>query len=54
MTAGLGNPVLATLELVGALLIAVLALVAPLVAIALIGVFCWFAVRLARRALSRS
>ena len=54
MTGGLGNPVVATVELVGALLIAVLALIAPLVAIALIGLFCWLAVRLARRALSRS
>jgi uncharacterized protein DUF4126 len=54
MTAGLGNPVLSTLELVGALLVALLALSAPFVALALIVAFCWFAVRLARRALSRS
>jgi Domain of unknown function (DUF4126) len=54
MTGGLGNPVLSTLELLGALLLAVLALVAPLLAIVLIGVFCWVAVRVARRALSRS
>jgi hypothetical protein len=54
MTAGLGNSVLSTLELVGALLIALLALSAPFVAIALIVAFCWFAVRLARKALSRS
>jgi Domain of unknown function (DUF4126) len=50
----LGNPVLSTLELVGALLLAVLALIAPFVAIALIVAFCWVAVRLARRAMSRS
>jgi Domain of unknown function (DUF4126) len=54
MTAGFGNPVLATLELVGAMLLAVLALLAPFVAIALIIAFCWFAVRMARRALGRS
>lgn len=54
VTGGLGNPVLSTLELVGALLIAVLALSAPFVAIALIVAFCWLAVRLARRAMRRS
>ena len=54
MTGGLGNPVLSTLELVGALLLAVLALVAPLLAIVLVGGFFGFAVRLARRALGRS
>lgn len=54
MTGGLGNPVLSTLELVGALLLAVLALVAPLLAIVLVVVFFGFAVRLARRALGRS
>ncbi|RPI54891.1 MAG: DUF4126 domain-containing protein [Acidobacteria bacterium] len=35
-TAGLGNPVLATLELVGSLVIAVLALVAPFIALAVV------------------
>lgn len=54
MTAGLGNPVLSTLELLGALLLAVLALVAPLLAIVLVVVFFGFAVRMARRALTRS
>ena len=54
MTAGLGNPVLSTVELVGALLIALLALSAPFVAIGLIVAFCWLAVRLARKALSRA
>lgn len=33
VTAGLGNPILATLELLGSLLIAILALLAPLVAL---------------------
>ena len=54
MTGGLGNPVLSTVELVGALLLALLALVAPLLAIALVVAFCWVAARAARRALSRS
>ena len=54
MTGGLGNPVLSTLELVGALLLAVLALVAPLLAIVLVVAFFGLTVRLARRALSRS
>ena len=52
-TAGLGNPVLATLELVGALLLSALALIAPFVAITLVAAFCWIAVRLARRAVTR-
>jgi hypothetical protein len=54
LTAGLGNPVLSTLELFGSLLLAVLALVAPFLAIALVVVFCWLAMRAARRALGRS
>lgn len=54
MTAGLGNPVLSTLELVGALLIALLAVSVPFVAIGLVVTFCWLALRLARRALRRS
>ncbi len=33
-TAGFGNPILATLELMGSILIALLALVAPLIALA--------------------
>ena len=52
-TGGLGNPVLATFELGGALLVAVLALIAPFVALGLVVVFCWVAVRVARRVLSR-
>lgn len=52
-TAGLGNPVLATLELLGALLVSALALIAPFVAIGLVAVFCWVVVRLARKAVSR-
>jgi Domain of unknown function (DUF4126) len=52
-TGGLGNPVLATFELGGALLVAALALIAPFVALGLVVVFCWVAVRRARRVLSR-
>ena len=54
VTGGLGNPVLATLELAGALLLALLALIAPLLAVVLIVAFCWVAVRVARRTLRRS
>ncbi len=49
MTAGLGNHAIATGELGGALIVSLLALAAPLVAVALVAVFCWFAVRLLRR-----
>jgi len=54
MTAGLGNPVLATLELGGALVLSLLALLAPLVALALIILFCWLVARKARRAMNRT
>jgi hypothetical protein len=53
-TAGLGNPVISTAELVGALLIPVLAFVAPVVALALVVVFLLVVVRLARRFLRRA
>jgi hypothetical protein len=49
LTAGLGNPVLATGELAGALLVSLLALAAPLAALAVVALFCWFALRLIRR-----
>jgi hypothetical protein len=52
-TGGLGNPVIATGELGGALLVSLLALAAPLVAVGLVALFCWFAVRLARRLLRK-
>jgi hypothetical protein len=48
-TAGLGNPVVSTIEMIAAVVIALLALIAPLVAIALVAAFCWFAMRLVRR-----
>src|SRR6516165_5105347 len=52
-TAGLANHVVATGELGGALGLSLLALAAPLVAVGLVALFCWFAVRLARRLLRK-
>jgi hypothetical protein len=54
LTAGLGNPLIATGELGGALIVSVLALVAPLAAVALVALFCWLALRLVRRLFHRS
>jgi hypothetical protein len=53
-TGGLGNPVIATAELGGATIIALLALSVPFVAVGLVVLFCWFAVRATRRLLRRS
>ena len=49
MTAGLGNHAIATGELGGALVVSVLALAAPLAALVLVALFCWFSLRLVRR-----
>jgi hypothetical protein len=49
LTAGLGNPVIATAELGGALLLSALALIAPFVALAAVVVFFWLAVSTVRR-----
>jgi hypothetical protein len=49
MTAGLGNHVIATGELGGALVVSLLALAAPVAAVGLVALFCWFTVRLVRR-----
>jgi hypothetical protein len=50
VTAGMGNPVLATLELLGALLVAVLALLAPVIALfVVVGVVVAVARRLSGR-----
>ncbi|HTC15332.1 MAG TPA: DUF4126 domain-containing protein [Steroidobacteraceae bacterium] len=49
LTAGFGNHVVASGELAGALLVSLLALVAPLAAVAVVALFCWCALRLARR-----
>lgn len=51
LTGGLGNPVVATAELAGALLVSLLALAAPLAALAVVIVFLWLAIRLLRRLL---
>jgi len=49
MTAGLGNHAIATGELGGAIIVSLLAVAAPLAAVGLVALFCWFAVRLVRR-----
>jgi Domain of unknown function (DUF4126) len=49
LTGGLGNSVIATAELGGALLITFLALAAPVAAIALVILFMWLTIRLLRR-----
>lgn len=51
LTGGLGNPVIATAELGGAVLVSFLALVAPAAAIALVILFLLVAIRLLRRVL---
>jgi Domain of unknown function (DUF4126) len=54
LTGGLGNAVIATAENGGAIVVALLALTVPLVALLLVIAFCWGAVRLLRRLLSRA
>jgi hypothetical protein len=49
LTAGLGNHAIASAELGGALLISLLALAAPLLALAVVACLVWFALRLVRR-----
>jgi membrane protein implicated in regulation of membrane protease activity len=53
LTGGLGNSVISTAELGGALLISFLALVAPAAAIALVILFLLVAIRLLRRLFRR-
>ncbi len=53
-TGGLGNPVIATGELGGATVVSLLALAVPFVALAVVILFCWFAVRTIRRLLRRT
>jgi hypothetical protein len=48
-TAGIGNPVIATAELGGALIISLVALAAPFIALALVVLFCLLAVRFVRK-----
>ena len=54
LTGGLGNPIIATAELGGALLISFLALVAPAAAVALVILFLLVAIRLLRRLFRRA
>lgn len=49
LTAGLGNPVLATGEWAGALGLALLSVLAPLAALALVALLSWLGVRFVRR-----
>jgi len=49
MTAGLGNPVISTGELGGSILLSLLALAAPLAAVAVVILLLWLAFRLIRR-----
>jgi hypothetical protein len=51
LTGGLGNVVIATAELGGALLVSLLALAAPLAAFVVVILFLWLAIRLLRRLL---
>ena len=51
LTGGLGNSVIATAELGGALLVTFLALAAPVAAVALVVLFLWLAIRLVRQVL---
>jgi uncharacterized protein DUF4126 len=48
-TAGLGNPVVSTVEMFAAAIISLLALLAPLVALALVVLICWVTVQLVRK-----
>jgi len=53
-TGGLANPVVATAELGGSVLVSLLAFAAPLAALALVVAFCWVAVRFIRRMFRRA
>jgi hypothetical protein len=48
LTGGLGNSVIATAELAGALMVSLLTLTTPLAALALVVLFLWLAIRLLR------
>jgi hypothetical protein len=53
LTAGLGNPAIATGELGAAAIVSLLALAVPFVALGIVILFCWFAVRAIRKLLRR-
>jgi len=48
-TAGVGNPLISTLELVGSIIIALLAILFPILCLALVGFLCVFVIRKAGR-----
>lgn len=48
-TGGAGNPVISTLELVGSIIIALLAILVPALCIVLVGLFCFLVIRKAGR-----
>ena len=52
-TAGIGNPVIATAELGGSLVISLVALATPFIALGLVVLFCVLAVRFVRKLASR-
>jgi hypothetical protein len=54
LTGGIGNPVIATAELGGSLLLSLLALAAPLIALLVVAVFLWLVVRLIRQVTRRA
>lgn len=53
-TGGLGNAAVSTGEAGGALLVSLLALLAPLAALAIVVAFCWLAIRFMRRVFRRT
>jgi len=53
LTGGLGNPVIATTELGGSLLVSILAIAAPLIALLLVVLFLWLALRFLLRLIRR-
>jgi hypothetical protein len=53
-TAGTGNPVIATAELGGSLLVSLLALAAPIIAVVVVAAFLWLSIRLIRKIARRA
>jgi hypothetical protein len=53
-TAGAGNPVIATAELGGSLLLSLLALAAPIIAVVVVAAFLWLSIRLIRKIARRA
>jgi hypothetical protein len=53
-TGGVGNSVVATGELGGAVAVSLLALFAPVIALVIVVVFCWIVVKLMRRLFARN